>query len=373
MKNNGLRQMRLARGLSLAGLAEELGGLVTRQALHNYERGLSRPSPEVARRLTRVFGLDPSLLNGRRERPIHCVPAGYRHYAGITQKEKKRIEAAMLQALEARLRVQYLLYPAAGGRMPPAISVRDAVQAEAAAAEIRRRWDLGRGPIASMTGLLEEKFIHVIEMETDDRFDGVAVTIRDAKEKSVGAAVVNRVGVCGERERLSLSHELGHLVLDVRGGDEERTVFRFAGAFLAPAEALYARLGRKRSCLQAEELLILKRHFGISLQALLFRLYHLDIINRSYFDWWYRELSALGWRKREPEEIPRERPQWLRQAVLHAVSEGLLTGRDIRRIFAASPERETVSGFLDRAAFKKQGRAERRRRILEATGGRLQP
>lgn len=43
--------------------------------------------------------------------------------------------------------------------------------AEAAAAEVWARWGLGLEPLASVTATLENHFVHVLEIDDDDRFD----------------------------------------------------------------------------------------------------------------------------------------------------------------------------------------------------------
>ena len=54
----------------------------------------------------------------------------------------------------------------------------------------------------------------------------------------------------GDRQRLSLAHELGHLVLKLDEGiDEEAAAFRFAGAFLIPKQTAIQELGPKRRML----------------------------------------------------------------------------------------------------------------------------
>ena len=55
-----LRAARLKAGLSLEDLAQKLGGLITRQAIAKYEKGLSSPSPEVLEHLLQVLEIPPS-------------------------------------------------------------------------------------------------------------------------------------------------------------------------------------------------------------------------------------------------------------------------------------------------------------------------
>lgn len=98
------------------------------------------------------------------------------------------------------------------------------------------------------------------------------------------AAVVSDSKVAGERQRLNLAHELGHLVLDVTAlADEqvESAAFRFGSALLVPAAVLRKDVGNRRNFISTEELLLLKQRFGMSMQALLYRLRNLGIITRS--------------------------------------------------------------------------------------------
>jgi hypothetical protein len=78
------------------------------------------------------------------------------------------------------------------------------------------------------------------------------------REMARGAAVVIRRGLPGERQRLGLTHELGHLVLEV--GDQvhgEKAVLRFGAAMLAPASAVRREVGERRRRVDMQELLLL--------------------------------------------------------------------------------------------------------------------
>jgi transcriptional regulator with XRE-family HTH domain len=57
MNSQRLKQLRLARGLSLDALAAKLGGIVTKQALSKYEQGKAKPSPRVLTQLASTLGV----------------------------------------------------------------------------------------------------------------------------------------------------------------------------------------------------------------------------------------------------------------------------------------------------------------------------
>ena len=89
----------------------------------------------------------------------------------------------------------------------------------------------------------------------------------------------------------------------------------------------------------------------------------LDIINSSYCKNWCIEINKKNWKKHEPAEMKPEKPIWLRQNILRAISEGIIT-------------QEEANGLLDeeikikkpRSLKEKQGfirlSLEERRRIL---------
>ena len=63
----------------------------------------------------------------------------------------------------------------------------------------------------------------------------------------------------------------------------------------------------------------------MSIQAILFRLKDLGgLFTDSYYKQWCMEINKLGWKKREPIEIPPEKPKRFHQQVFHALSEGLI-------------------------------------------------
>jgi Zn-dependent peptidase ImmA (M78 family) len=226
-------------------------------------------------------------------------------------------------------------------------------------------------PIANVIGMLEDHFVHVIDIDTADGFDGISAVAYDTTQQVIAAAAVTRSGVPGERQRLNLVHELGHLVLSVSSDvDEEKAAFRFGAAFLAPAESLYQEVGRRRTSVSLEELLLLKQRFGLSLQALLYRLRDLRIITAYQHKHWCIQINKHGWRRKEPEELPSEQPQWLRQNVLHALAEKLISREEAQNLLKEriSINTEEPLTLIERRAFMRLPITERNRILAEQAG-----
>jgi Zn-dependent peptidase ImmA (M78 family)/DNA-binding XRE family transcriptional regulator len=368
---NRIKQLRLARGLSLDALADSMGGIVTKQALSKYELGISRPGPSVTTQLARALGIKAMELWTKPSVTVRFL--GYRKRQTLPKKWQETFEASLSRKLEERLTLQEYCYKDVAFDLPVnAYAVKNESDAEGAAERLREKWKLGLDPISDLTAVLEDHLVHVIECDAPEKFDGISATIEDDTEKVRAAAVVCRANCAGERQRLSLAHELGHVVMKPLGGvDEEKAAFRFAGAFLAPRPCLEREIGSKRTRIRFEELLILKRRFGMSIQALLRRLLDIEVINESHYKWWFIYLTKMKWRKAEPEPLPAEIPSWFRQAVLRSVAEGFLSTDEGGKMLGENLDIESGPGMLRRRSFLKLP-LEERRKILEAQAEKLQ-
>jgi transcriptional regulator with XRE-family HTH domain len=363
MINQRLKQLRLARGLSLEGLAAEMGGIVTKQALSKYEQGKAQPSPVVLNKLAAALGVKAAHLWS--EPSIRVKFIAYRKGSGLLKREQLKLESFVSQELEERIRLQELTHQFDNsGLSIQTLHVKTLEDSERASEVMRKKWNLGNDPIASITGVLENRLIHVLEIDAGERFDGISAVAYDEEDCVKAAAVVTRRGVVGERQRLNITHELGHLVLDIsKDIDEEKAAFRFGTAFLAPAEVVFREVGPKRAFIQPEELLLLKRRFGMSIQALLYRLRDLGIIAESYYKQWCMDINRLGWKKQEPLDLLPEQPQWLCQNVLRALAEGLVTQEEAERMLGETVKGKQPITLRQRRAFMKLP-LEKRRRIL---------
>ncbi len=112
-------------------------------------------------------------------------------------------------------------------------SIADRAEIEAVAERVREAWDLGLNPIPDLIDVLETNGIRVfmIAADAENKFDGLAACVND-----MPIVVVGRHWP-GDRQRFTLAHELGHLMLQGRLAnsiDEEKACNRFAGAFLLP-------------------------------------------------------------------------------------------------------------------------------------------
>lgn len=362
-----LKQLRLARGMSLEELSQKMGGIVTKQALSKYEQGKANPTPRVLTKLAAALGVKAAHLFS--EPKVFVEFVAYRKCSKLPKKEQAKVENVIKQVLEERVRLQELVHSENDSSLPiHGLRIKSVEDAEERAMDLRNKWNLGIDPIAKVTAVLEAHRVHVLEIEAREGFDGLSAVVSDLNKRPVAAAVVTRLGITGDRQRLNLTHELAHLVLDAdkeKHLDEEKAAFRFAGSFLAPADALRREIGTKRAAIGMNELLLLKQKFGMSMGALLYRLRDADIISEHCFKQSWTYFNVRGWRKKEPDpQLPAEEPQWLKQNVYRLVSEGLMDKKTAETLLGEKIETDLPGSFSGARALMKLP-VEKRREVLK--------
>ena len=365
MLGKRLKQLRLARGLSLDELVAQSGGIVSKQAISKYEQGKSQPSPRVLTKLASALGTKVAQLVS--ESVVEVELIAYRKASGLRKKEQNRVENLVRQTLEERIRLQELIAQNNGSDIPiQELRIKSLEDAEDAAGELRKKWNLGRDPIANVMSVLEDHRIHILEIQASEKFDGISAVAYLGTKKIAAAAVVIRHMDTGERQRLNLTHELGHLVLKIdKKIDEEKAAFRFGAAFLAPKEFVFHEVGAHRSVITITELLLLKERLGMSIQALLYRLRDLQVINDLHYSQWCKEINRRAWRKKEPNPLQPEKPEWLRQNVLRAFVEGILNHEEAETMLGEKIEDQMPLSLVKRKNFMKLPLEERRRLMVE--------
>lgn len=320
----------MSSGLSLRALAAKIGNRVTAQAISKYERNLSIPSPPVLRSLAEALGIPVDYLTTDHDLVLEAVD--FRRKRVTTKREEARVQAKVIRLLERYLMVEDLLrLPSAAWDSPrqvPYPVVDDEMEAEHAARALRVHWGLGITPIPNMVELLEDHGVKVLSVVLE-RIDGLTARAyrRHGNQTSIPVVVVND-GSWGERQRFTMAHELGHMVMEVAPRvDDEKAAHRFAGAFLMPAEILRAEVGRRRRAIGLGELFGLKRLFGVSVQALAYRCRDLGIVGPVLFRKLFSEFSRRGWRSppyMEPLAMASERPKRFERLCYRAVAEGVV-------------------------------------------------
>ena len=329
MVGQRLKVARAAGGLSLRELQEKIGNLVTAQMIGRYERNEAMPGSAALIALADALEVSENYLVDQSDLRLEAIE--FRKNRITNRKEEATVEATVLDNVERYLTIEDLVGAASAAWTPPLgapFPVRSLEEAEAAAARLRTLWNLGLDTIPNLAEFLEERGIKVMVIPLPRSVSGLACKIRQRTGRSVPVIVVNAADT-GERQRLTIAHELGHVVLDVRAGvDEEKAAFRFGSAFLIPAEVLWAEVGQHRRAIAVGELVELKTLFGVSAQAIAYRCKELGIIGPGVHRGLFESFARLGWRSapyQEPNPMPSENPRRFHRLCYRALAEGVVS------------------------------------------------
>jgi Zn-dependent peptidase ImmA (M78 family)/transcriptional regulator with XRE-family HTH domain len=336
-----LRSFRLVRGWSLDDLASHMtasGHSITRQALHQFEKGKTAPAPTTFRALVSALGLRPSELL---ESSFALQFVAFRKTSKLGKSAQEIIKAEFSCKAERRQRLL-----AANGIQPRPWSLDkrrvDTVEgAEEVARWLRDEWHLGRDAISSLTDACEHNGVEVVCLAPEaDGFSGLS-----AFESSSRSAFIafQRRATDGARQRMDLAHELAHLVLDPESEvKEEEFARRFAGALLLPAETVRAELGQRRSSLTFSELRALKVRYGVSMQGWVRRAKDLHVISESTYKGFQISVNRYGLRTDEGQPyVALEICDRDMRLAARATAEGLLDATEAARLAGIKPEELT--------------------------------
>jgi Zn-dependent peptidase ImmA (M78 family)/transcriptional regulator with XRE-family HTH domain len=316
-----LKMARHMATLTQDALAERVP--VSKMAISKYENEQITPSSDVLIALARALGQPIEFF--LRGPMVATVQPVYRGKAALRKKKNEDVITAQLQEwLERYLVVEGLFPDVSPGFAYPAgfpVRVSSLEEVEEAAEALRKAWQLGDNPIDNLTELLEEQGIRVGLVDGNDHFDACLFELEDGSP-----VMAVKQDIPGDRQRFSLAHELGHLMLEVAETlKDEDAANRFAGAFLVPGQAVLYELGPVRRHLDTLELHLLKHKYGVSMQTWAFRARALGILDDKAFQSFWKEVNRKKWREQEPgDPFPPEKPQRLVRLVLRALSEEVI-------------------------------------------------
>lgn len=325
MLGKRLHQARQASGLSQRALADNVG--VSAMMISKYERAQSFPSSDVLLALANALGVRTEYFFRTASVNLERIQHRNRHVWKLPRSAEKNVLADVRDQLERWMALDEIT-PAPWSipftlpdDLPDHIEELDAI--ESIATRMRHHWDLGLNPIPDLIDTLESRGLKVFTTKFDDpRFEGMSAMAGDQCIIVVGR------NWPGDRQRFTLTHELGHIVLDERLAthvDKEDAANRFAGAFLVPQEKVFEVLGNHRRSLEFPELYLLKHEFGLSMGDWSYRALNTGVISKAAHRAFWQEFVHKGWKEKEPgEQYPPESPRLFDQTVYRTLSEGLI-------------------------------------------------
>jgi Zn-dependent peptidase ImmA (M78 family)/transcriptional regulator with XRE-family HTH domain len=301
-----VRQMREVQHLTQAELVAEIPGL-TQSQLSRIETDLAEPGAGILDILAAMLGVSAGFFAREPAPDLAAHSPQLRARSRLTQSTKT-------SALQwARLVVEEYQRLADGTNRPPLGLKRmcGATPIEAAA-EVREALGfLPQEPLPYLLLAVERFGIMLVGLPISaDPLDAFCAWRGNAP------LIALLADAPGDRQRFSVAHELGHLVLHPPGrsgsAGMEAEADEFAAELLTPSTALTTAMPRHPTL---RSLAMLKTHWGVSVKSLVRRARELEIIDYDKSISLYKQISARGWNRVEPGYVPLEKPRAFRKLV----------------------------------------------------------
>ena len=326
MSRNGIRsfqtgrltQALAARQLSQAQLADMVG--VSPATITKWKKGIQAPESETLDRLASVLNVTADWFT---RNPVETSSPLFRSNASAHVVAREKLGARMAWGEEiVRHLEQFVDLPKLNLPTRPFQTAHEIseLELEAAARECRDLWRLGRVAIQDLALAVESAGVVLFREETGiTQIEGLSAWSGDRPLILLSADKAN-----GYRSRFDLAHEIAHLVLHrnikIDSTDKaqhhllEKQAHFFAGALLLPAET-FAREIRIPPTL--DDLLVLKKRWGVSVAAMIMRLEALGIIDEFGSQNLFKRRSARWGGKAEPgdKDLVPEAPRLLRRTI----------------------------------------------------------
>jgi len=313
IKGAQLRKARELLQLALEEVASELN--VSRQDIFNWEEGQPQPGLKQLEKLAELYGrgIDYFL----KETPPPPQKIAFRGRPGQSlkdlPKQAKTVLARFDELCRTALEVESLLNRKRKVTLP---RFDDSVPPKVAAESLRRKFGADDKPLPNLRERLENEGVRIFELVVpDDAFSGFSFW-----HSEYGPCILLNASELEGRRNFTLAHELAHLLYghesalcyiplklsDVREDIEFKTT-QFAVELLLPETGVREDFQRRElSTTPSEtELGQMAAKWGVSIQALGYRLENLGLIAKEYTDTLF---------ERKPKFLRRPRiPKWKRQ------------------------------------------------------------
>ena len=280
-----LRQARVLKKISMEQLASMIGNSVSKQAISKYEAAKMMPNSSVLVALATALDVDPDYFFRPFTFDLNEFKVSFRKKSNTSAKDVNALKVRIQDEVERYLEVEKIL-----GKEKESVLQTDGeelfspAQMTEQAKRLRDEWHLGYYAIGNVQDVLEEHGIKVICTEAPSGFDGVSGIVNG----KTYIVVLNKNQSHVERRRFTTMHELGHLLFDKRFSptltlrEKEKLCDAFANEMLLPSIVVQTVFspGERISTFEVRRLQIV---YGISFDAIIYKLHDLGIINDSKY------------------------------------------------------------------------------------------
>lgn len=336
-----MKSARLARGLKKTELSDLIGLSVT--SISNYENGTMDISKENLDKYSEILNF-----------PIRYFEDCYRYNVNTLERSPiffrsssvtNEIRNMYEQKYEHLMLVyktlsEYLEFPSLNTSLKNNLNKNGKIgylneDIELLTLELRGQWALGDGPIEKLLGAMIQNGIIVSKTKTNLKATTDAFSqILD----NTPIVFLNKYRGTAVRDRFSLAHELGHIILhsniteaDLKNKDiynqVEEEANRFASSLLLPASSFSEDI----ITVDINSLIPLKEKWKVSLKGIIMRLAELDIITQQQKTNRFIYISKKKWNISEPldDTIEKEEVNLFQEAFDVLFEEGVVEAKSI--------------------------------------------
>lgn len=337
-----LEELRLLNGLTRADLARELE--VTEQAIWQFETGVTLPKMKNKIAMARFFQVEVDYFDAVDKNGSFSLSRIAFRNADLEAKKNIHIQMVYLEKMN-----QMIDYLENFVSIPNQIiyqlvdSIEQKLQQHESLefiADHAREVLVVSVDNANLLYSLEKSGIYISERLINGNADAYSAWSRNGRP-----FIVLGLGKSAVRRNFDLAHELGHLLLHNQVDfeelskeeleEKEKEANQFASYFLLPRKQFlmdFVNIVGKRVS-NPDQYILLKKRFGVSIQALEYRAYKLGLLTPQQNSYFYRQISKKGYKAVEPLdlEIPLKKPSKIRSILDVILSNNLLTLSDIER------------------------------------------
>lgn len=315
---------RESRGLTQTELAEK--SEIQQSNISRYEHGNLSIDDNDLKKISEILKYPIEFFY--REMEIYPPNLHYRKKVSASVKLLSKVEAEMNIHRE-NLQKLLLSIDLETFNLPNSDDVKNLTPTQAAQ-YLRMYWNIPKGPIDDLTKLLESKGIIIIHSD----FGTDKIAGRSMQSKNAIPIVFLNKKDPGDRQRLTLAHELGHVILHLNSfyafeGDVEKEAWAFASEFLMPQKEIYPYLTGN---LKIDKLADLKRYWKISMQSIVYWAKELKAISDNQSRYLWSQFNSLRIRENEPINIPQEKPTLINEIIDLHLTELNYSKKDLAKL-----------------------------------------
>jgi Zn-dependent peptidase ImmA (M78 family)/transcriptional regulator with XRE-family HTH domain len=300
-----VRQARELNGLTQSSLAEALG--IDQTMVAHIERASKQPTSELLETIAEVLGLPSAFFRQQDGIEMQKGSLLFRSKAVMGKKVIAQAHAHCELAFEFVLRLS-----AHANLIPVQLPTNeDAIEG---ARITRSLMECPDGPLFDLVRHTEKLGVLVIPLPDLRDCDAFAVWAGPLKDHPI---IGLQSGKASDRVRMSVAHELGHLVLHrftssgIRQYESE--AYQFAAELLMPTHSIAQDFNEQK--LTLFRFAELKTKWQVSMQALARRARELHALSDRQYRYLMMQISSKGWRTQEPafHPLPVEKPRAIRR------------------------------------------------------------